>query len=309
MFDTIHLYLPEDRVSSTDLLAQTPLYLENITELNRSGQYVITGSMNNLKVTVSERGVSIKGSLAKYYLNDNIQTLTRQDTEEAVSKLSDEIHLPVHEAHVSRIDFAHNFIMRYEPEIYYPYLGESQYFRRFSQPQSLYYKNGNRTKLFYNKPAEVKYRTESLPEVWSGRNVLRYEIRYSRRLDKQLKEPEIRANTLYQEPFYIKLVKRYVTDYQSIHKNAQLHFDEKNMSTPKDFWLQLALMKVDEIGQNRLMELVDEWRAKGLFSKPEYYSRLKKEIRDRSSKSQVSDSSVLIEELDKKVSATKRYYR
>jgi len=311
MFDTLKLYLRQDSVRDVDLLAETPVYLENITEhcKNDNDEIYYSGSLNNLRISVSERGVSIKGSLAKYYLSDNMQTLRRQDTEQAIQKLSDDLHLPIKEAQVSRVDFAHNFIMNYEPKVYYPYLGESQYFDRFIQPESLYYSNKSRTLLFYDKPVEAKSKDYKIPEVWTAKNVLRYEIRYRRRLHKQFKEPEVKANKLYEEKFYIKLIDRYVSDFKSIHKNAKISLDSENMATVKDFWDQMALMKIKEIGQDGAVDLVEELRAKEVFDKPEYYSRLKKQIRDKSNKFQASDSTPLIEELEGKISALKRYYR
>ena len=309
MFDTLKLYLIQDSVRDIDFLAEVPVYLENITAHEKQDQIHYSGSLKNLRIYVSERGVSIQGSLAKYYLSDNIQTLRRQDTEQAIQKLSDDLHLPIDEAQVSRVDFAHNFIMQYEPKVYYPYLGESQYFKRYIQPESLYYKNGNRTKLFYDKPTEAKSKGYKIPEVWTLKNVLRYEIRYRRRLNKQLKEPEIKAGTLYEEKFYIKLINRYVSDFKSIHKHSEIKLDTDNMSTPKDFWDQMALMKIQEISQSGAVDLVEELRAKDVLDKPEYYSRLKKQIRDKSKKYSASDSTPLIEELESKISALKRYYR
>src|SRR5690625_1513275 len=309
MFDTLKLYLRQDSVRDTDLLAETPVYLEETTAHEKQDQIYYSGTLKNLRIYVSERGVSMQGSLAKYYLLDNMQTLRRQDTEQAIQKLSDDLHLPIKEAQVSRVDFAHNFIMKYKPEVYYPYLGESQYFKRYIQPESLYYKNGNRTKLFYDKPTEAKSGGYRIPEVWTGKNVLRYEIRYRRRLDKQFKEPEVRAKTLYEEKFYIKLINRYVSDFKSIHKNAKISLDIENMATVKDFWDQMALLMIDKIGQDGAVDLVEELRAKEVFDKPEYYSRLKKQIRDKSNKFQASDSTPLIEELEGKISALKKYYR
>lgn len=309
MYDTIKLYLRQDSVRNTDLLAEVPVYLENLTAHEKKDQIYYSGTLENLRIYVSERGVSMQGSLAKFYLNDNIQTLTRQDSERSICKLSDELHLPIHKANVSRIDFAHNFIMKYQPEVYYQYLGESQYFKRYIQPESLYYKNGNRTKLFYDKPSETKNRGSAIPEIWSDKNVLRYEIRYRRRLNKQFKEPEIKAGTLYEESFYIKLVKRYVSDYQSIHKHSEFIFDTDKMSTPKDVKDQLALIGLMAIGKNRFPELVEEWREKDILRKPEYYSRVKRDMRELAKKYQAKDSTPLIEELDSKISALKRCYR
>ncbi|WP_142455214.1 phage/plasmid replication domain-containing protein [Gracilimonas mengyeensis] len=309
MFDTLKLYVRQDSVRDTDLLAEIPVYLEDITAHEKADQIYFSGTKENLRIYVTDRGVSIQGSLAKYYLSDNMQTLRRKDTEQAIQKLSDDLHLPIDEAQVSRIDFAHNFIMQFEPKVYYPYLGESQYYKRYIQPESLYYKNGNRTKLFYDKPAEAKNKGYEIPEVWTSKHVLRYEIRYKRRLHKQFKEPEVKAYKLYEEQFYIKLIDRYVSDFKSIHKLAEINLDTDNMSTPKDFWDQMALLSIKRIGQHGAVDLVEELRAKDALDRPEYYSRLKKEIRDKSKKFSASDSSPLIEELESKVSALKRYYR
>lgn len=309
MYDTLKLYLRQDSVKDVDLLAETPVFLENITEHSKNDEIYYSGSLNNLRMYVSEKGVSINGSIAKYYLSDNMQTLRRQDTEQAIQKLSDDLHLPIKKANVSRIDFAHNFIMQYKPDVYYPYLGESQYFNRFQQPKSLYYSNDSRTLLFYDKPVEAKSKGYRIPEVWSDQNVLRYEIRYRRRLSKQFKEPEVRARTLYDEQFYIKLTDRYVSDFKSIHKNVKISLDSENMATVKDFWDQMALLSIERIGQAGAVDLVEELRAKEVFDKPEYYSRLKKQIRDKSKKFQASDSTPLIDELESKISALKRYYR
>jgi hypothetical protein len=314
MFDSIKLYLPQERAGTTDMLAQTPVFLQNITEHTKAGQIHYSGYLNNLSIYVSDRGVSVKGSLAKYHLDDNLKTLTRKDTEQAIDSLSDELHLPMQKADVSRIDFAQNFIMKYEPKTYYSYLGESQFFKRFTNPKSLYYKNGNRTKLFYDKQSEAKSKAVNIPELLKESNILRYEIRYKRRLGKQLNEPEITAKTLYKEQFYIKLIDRYILDYQSIHKNVKHDslesvFNEAMMSTPKDVKDQLAIIGLMAIGQNRFTELVEEWRAKDVLSKPEYYSRLKRDIRELSKEIEDSGSNPLIQELDSKVSALKRYYR
>lgn len=105
------------------------------------------------------------------------------------------------------------------------------------------------------------------------------------------------------------MINIYVSDFKSIHKHSEINLDTENMRTPKDFWDQMALLMIDRIGQNGAVDLVEELRAKDVLDKPEYYSRLKKQIRDKSKKFSASDSTPLIEELEGKVSALKRYYR
>ncbi|MDZ7936354.1 MAG: phage/plasmid replication protein [Emticicia sp.] len=57
----------------------------------------------------------MKGSLSKWFLGDNIQTLTRGDMKRATEKLSDTLHLPMSKAKVGRIDLAKNLLMKFKP--------------------------------------------------------------------------------------------------------------------------------------------------------------------------------------------------
>ena len=310
MYDTIHLWLPIDRAGAIDI-GKVSEPLTGLTEHQKEdGRVYISGGLGGTyKVNISERGISLKGSLPKYFLSDNLHTLTRSDSARAIEKMADELHLPIDRAKVTRIDFAQNFLMRYEPEAYYPYLGESQYYKRLSQPNTVYWSNGNRTKLVYNKVAEAKAKGTILPDVWSGQNVLRYEMRYTSRLPKQFKRPEISASTLHDEKFYMVLGKRWITEYKAIDKLNQINLNLTEMSSPKDFMKQMALYGLRQIGQHKAMELVEEMKAKGTFDKPEYYSRLKRNIRELCKTPELTTSTDLISELDKKVNAVKRHCR
>jgi hypothetical protein len=173
----------------------------------------------------------------------------------------------------------------------------------------LYYNNGLRTKLFYNKIAEGKKQGLGIPAIWQNENVLRYEMRFTSRLPHQFNISEIAASALSDEKFYIELVKRWVAEYEAINKLHLINFNLSDMNSPKDFFKQLALMKINEIGQANMMALVEDLRAKKAFEKPEYYSRLKKDIKELCKAPDITTSSELVEELDKKINAAKRYYR
>lgn len=310
MYDTIHLWLPtEEGGSYTANQASKSLSL--LAEHQKhDGEVYFSGILNGTyRVNFSEKGVYLKGSLAKYFLNDNFSTLTRSDCVRAIEKMADELTLPIGQATVTRLDFAQNFLMRYEPEAYYPYLGDCQYYKRLSQPKSVYWKNGTRTKQIYNKVAEAKAKRIDLPEVWKGQKVLRYELRYTSRLPKHLKQPEIKALTLTVEKFYISVVDQWINEYEGIQKLKEINLNLNDMKSPKDFIKQLALMKINEIGQQKTMEMVEELRAKAVFDKPEYYSRLKRDIREICQTPNLTTSSDLITELDKKVRSVKKYYR
>ncbi|PSL01920.1 phage/plasmid replication domain-containing protein [Cecembia rubra] len=302
MYDTVHLWIPKDQVCGIDL-DRVSNHLKSFTEHQKNdGERYKSGQLgNSFKVYISEQGISLKGSLAKFLLSDNFQTLKRSESKTAFEKLGDELGLLVNRAKVSRIDFAHNFEMKYRPEIYYPYLGDCQYFKRIAQPNSVYWTNKNRTKLVYNKVLEAKTKGERISGDWKQKNVLRYEMRYTKRLCENLRQPEIFASTLSDERFYKRMVIHWIQEYNSIHKLNEINLNFDAMNSPKDFIKQLALMKIKEIGQQKVLEMVEEMREKGTFDKPEYYSRLKKEIREICKMPEQTKSTELILELDEKV--------
>ena len=309
MYDTINLWLSIDKVGSFDV-SKTLQSLSGITEHTRDdGQVYVSGYLKNYRVNISGQGVSLKGSLAKYFLPDNFHTLTRADSARAFEMMADELYLPIQKAKVNRIDFAQNFLMIYEPEAYYPYLGDCQYYQRQPISNSLYYSNTLRQKLFYNKIAEGKKRRLALPEVWNSQNVLRYEMRFTSRLPNQFNQAEVTASSLSDEKFYMVVFDKWLTEYEAINKLNSINFNLSVMNSPKDFWKQMNLMAIIVIGQDKIIEEVENLRHQKAFDKPEYYSRLKREIKELCKTPEMTESSDLIQELDQKIKAAKKYYR
>jgi hypothetical protein len=309
MYDTVNFWLPIDQAGSFNL-SKTLQGLSDITEHTKDdGQVYISGFLNNYKVNLSGQGVSFKGSLAKYFLPDNFHTLTRSDSARAFEMMADELCLPIDKAKVSRIDFAQNFLMEFEPQAYYNYLGDCQYYARQPLSKSLYYSNGLRQKVFYNKIAEGKAKGLSLPDVWIGQNVLRYEMRFTSRLPKEFNQTEVTASSLSDEKFYVTIFDKWLAEYEAINKLHSINFNLSDMNSPKDFWKQINLMAVNMIGQDKIMQEIENLRHQKAFDKPEYYSRLKKEIKELCKTPEMTASSDLVAELDKKIKSSKRYYR
>lgn len=309
MVDTINLRLNRDSVSSTDLLAEIPCYLSEVTEHYKEDQVFVSGHLNNLRVSINENGISIKGSLPKYFLGDNFQTLMRSDIERAIERLSDELHLPIGESKVSRIDIAQNIVTDYKPEMYYNYLGDCQYYQRLLQPHSLYYSNRSRTKLFYNKIIEGKQKGQKIPPHCLNTQILRYEYRLTKRVAKSLKQSIIEAKNLFDEQFYMLIIDKYVEEFENINKISRINFNLDYMKSPNDFIMQMALLKIQEIGQNETMSIIEEMRSKQVFDKKEYYSRLKRKIRKLCQAPSITESNDLINELEQKIKVVQVNYR
>lgn len=308
MYDTIRLFLPKERVSETNLLTQTPLYLSGITEHKQDERISISGQLRNCKVNISEQGISVKGSIAKYFLNDNFQTLTRSDTQRAFQMMADEIHLPMEQAVVRRVDFAQNFITKYIPETYYNSLGDCQHYSRMTYQQSIAYQNSLRYKTFYNKISEGKSRGVPIPEIWKGANVLRYEMRYTKRLPSQFNMPEVTASVLWNEIFYMGMVERWVQEYEAINKLTIFTPDIKKPMTAAQSQKILFAALVSQTGQNEVMEMVEQWHKQNLYSTNREYFRAKKDIKQMMKKLPEGQNE-LITELNKNVREVKMFYR
>lgn len=124
-----------------------------------TGEMWMYGDVDNLKVTVSIAGVSVKGSLARFFLPDNTYTLTRNLVKGAVEKLSETVGLPLDRANITRMDVSTNFIMKHSAGQYFEVLGSVTNFKRsLIGRETLYYFNRGRvlTKTMLSMIKHVK---------------------------------------------------------------------------------------------------------------------------------------------------------
>jgi hypothetical protein len=313
MYDTIKLWLPCEMIKEREYLQRVPKLLTNVKETYKAdtGEVYCTGSILGMSAIVCEAGISLKGSICKSYLKDNFKTLTRQDTQRAIEQIQDFTNLPILQADVRQIDFAQNLIVSQQPTSFYNLLGECQHYRRLVQPKSVYYKNTMRQKVFYSKVDEGKAKRQILPSIWANRHILRYELRYISRIAQQFNRSQLQALNLFNEAFYIEMVERWINEYENINKNNSIlhQMNSKAIKKPNDYIMQLALMKINELGINEVMEGIEDLKAQNHFKHKEYYSRLKADIKKLCTTYQPDEGKSLINELDKKVMQVKEHYR
>ena len=309
MYDNIDMNLKKESAPGTDFINTVPDYLtEFINDGNSKFGYYLNGYLDKLKVKVTENRVSVSdSSICKYYLGDNFKTLSKGEYKRAIEKISDNLHLPFHLADITRIDFAQNFIMQYEENLYYSYLGESNHYKRLPQPNGLYYSNGKRQLLFYGKVHEQKEKGQPIPELYKNRNVLRFELRFKQRLRQQFNRPEIKAGLLYDEDFYRELIKQWKNEYLAIQKiNSKLNSMEPTGST-KELIENLALYSILEAGQPKVLNLIKQWQETGEIDKHQA-QRHRNFIKKLASKPMDEKGNELLNELTRKVKEAARNY-
>jgi hypothetical protein len=269
MFDNTDLKYNNSATPGINFLESIPKFLTIVTSTGHTqfGEYV-NGYLDTLKVKITENRVTVKdSSICKYYLGDNFKTLSKGDYKRAIEKISDCLHLPFQLANVTRIDLAQNFIMQHDSNLYYPYLGESQYYKRLEQNNGLYYNNKLRQLLFYGKLQEQKDKRQLIPELYQNRNVLRFELRYKHRLTNQFNQPEITAGLLYDEDFYRNLVKRWKNEYFNIQKINSKLSNMKPTGSTKELIENMALFQILEAGQSQVLNTIKQWQLTGEITK------------------------------------------
>lgn len=311
MFDTINFKLGIGSTPKTDLVSEIPCYLTNISEHYYGECLYIVGSLGNLKVSVSRYQIKVKdGSLCKWYLGDNLKTLSRQDTQRAIEKLSDELHLPIDKAEITRLDIAKNFVVKYPVDVYFNHLGMLTNSKRLQQPNGLYYNLKDGQVVFYDKAKELKHSGEKIHSLYDGVNLLRYEQRYLHKLPQNLGVPIVTGAMLYDEAFYIKLADRWLLQYKEINKinDVSLNFDQ--MKTKQQLYKMGVLSLIEQRGGEMAMyQEIAEALKKGQLSKKQAYD-LRCAVSDACKiKDGLTIPNDAMEELNKKIENSIKFYR
>ena len=311
MYDTVNFRLQQSEAVGVNFLAETPCFLDNVGEHHYNDETVITGSLNGLKISLNRYQMKIKnGSLCKWYLGDNFQTMGRGDTQRAIERLSDTLHVPISRATVTRLDIAQNFIVKYPTVVYINHLGALRYATRLQEPDGIYYKQSGGRLCFYDKNREQKRHGEPIPELYEGKNVLRYEQRYTKELAKQFKVGCVTGAMLYDEQFYIGLLNRWRDKYTAIKKINDTSLNFQAMRTKQQLYRMGVLSLIEQAGgQLQMIEQINEAQKRGELSKKQAFD-LRHTINEACKiRDGLTVPNEAIKELDKKVSEAVKYYR
>ena len=313
MYDTINFKLSTADVPNVDFIEEIPCYLDEATigfhDFN--GERVVTGNVGGLKISINQYQIKVKdGSLCKWYLGNNFRTMGRGDTQRAIERLSDTLHLPMDKASITRIDVAQNIIVKHPTTVYLNHLGVLRHAKRLQEPDGLYYSRSGERLCFYDKSREQRAKGETIPGLYKGRNVLRYEQRYTKRLASQLKVNEVRAALLYDEVFYMTLIQRWRDTYKGINKVNDIILNFPAMTSKRQLYIMGVLSMVERVGgEVEMISQINEARKRGDLTSKRAFD-LRKAIKEACKvKEGLTVQSEAIAELDKKIIEAVRYYR
>jgi hypothetical protein len=315
MLDTVNFRLSQTEVEGVDFLNDVTPYLnpDCLAFHSYNGIDVVTGNIDNLKVSISPYQLRVKdGSLCKWMLGNNYQAMTRAVIKQAVERLSDNLHLPMDRAIITRVDVGLSIPVKEPPANYFNHLGVLNNAERLQQPNSLYYHRHSQAErlCFYDKNREQRDHREQIPDLYKDCNVLRYEQRYMSRLPALLKVQQVTGKLLYDEAFYIFLLKQWRDAYKAIRKTNNINFNFQAMKTKKQFYKMGVLAMVERAGgEIEMMSQIKEAQTRGDLT-PKQAFDLREIIKEACT---ITDGLVtpseLIKELDKKIAEAIRYYR
>lgn len=306
MYDKVKLWIGGNLMNGTTP-QQIAMLLDEAKEQTdlKTGEVKTFGCLGGLKVSVNVGGVSVVGSLPKFYYGNNIYPLDRHTTAKAFEKLGNSLHLNVDEAKVTGFEFGTTFPMKYPVRMYLQKFGDAPRLERYPVSSStLYYQPKGRVKnkifCFYNKGLEEKAKGLKLPTGFEDANLLRYEIRFNGKLARQLKQGDVFVKTLYEHRFYQFMIKMYQDSYYSISKTNQIKtnvMDEiKTVDDAYDVFV--ARLVSQQGGYDQITSFIGELKDAQVFNDPKYYTRLKKKIQGNITKQNITVVDELIRELN-----------
>lgn len=312
MYDTIDFALYHNDASGVNFLEEAPRFFE-VKEVRESddGNPRIIGSLNGLKLSVDARRLKVYGgSICKWWLGDNIKTMTRGDTQRAIEKLSDDLHLPMGRAVVSRIDVAQNFETRFPVEVYLNHFGKFRRAEPLRQPSSIYYMIPGGCLCIYDKVQEMKDKRKPFPSGYNNVNLLRYERRHTDRVARRLDMDVVTASMLYDEAFYIRLLDDWRDSFMAIQKVNDTSLNWEAVKTKKQLY-NLGLLALFERtgGQLETRKQIAEAQKRGQLTRKQALD-LRQAVDDAYQvKGGLAVKNDAVEELERRVRRAVRFYR
>jgi hypothetical protein len=304
MFDTLTLRLATSRAEAiTPRLAQARGIVDAETR-----EVSWSGKLRNLIVRVRPGSVWLTGSLAKFHLGNNVETMSRTETTRAIERLSDVLGESVAQARVFRLDIGQTFEVSQTPAVYWrEFVTPARMRRQDYGVESLTFCNKQRAVIFYDKQAESRRRGGKPSEMAGAKestahlsrsNLLRFEVQFKRRISRVFAWPDIKAATLSDPAFCETAVMEWKAVYFRLERSRLVQLPE-GCCDVKSVMDRLAILGVQSFGGlQHTLDWIETERGSGRIDKGQAY-RLRQKLKGLSRRQTATPESGL--ELDAKV--------
>jgi hypothetical protein len=277
------IHIPEDRLDGGSVYVR--------------GQEV-HGKVQNLRVRIDAGGSFIKGSLPKFLKGHNVLALKKEEIEAALALLEQQLGVDLAKGQVVQLETGFTIPVEQDPCNYTEtWLGIPRYEKDiFACGQTVTFRNCSSSFIAYDKGEEIL--PNELPEAFPGKNALRMELRFLRKLKQKLGRP-ITLQDLANPDVLRALVTLWHDFYFSIPKMEKpvLNIGKK---TAKDLIYACAAVGIEGLGPDFLLARIKQAYKSGKISRSTA-SQMRKKVLEALTNESTRGRHSLNRELDEKV--------
>lgn len=284
MYDTIHIFLHYSDVQSLTPIEETRLKRGNgSNRWNQEGVIFSTtqgyflrypekyGSVEGWKVEAHCTGYKIKGSLAKWYFGNNIQTLTLTQAIKAMESLGEALGVGrcIFKGKVNRMDFSSVIYTMHPADYYFVFFDNMKGFDRSKKKSetTLYYNRKSRDKAFkaYDKVKESNDMGYYIPIQFKGENLLRWEAVYMpkeiNRVFNRDRGDVFTVEQMLTEETFNHCVEVWLSSYESVMKinnpNSMIQTRDNENLTANDLIKRAVARLINQTGLEDALAFVE----------------------------------------------------
>lgn len=233
---------------------------------------------NGTKFTLSDNSITFNNSLTKYLKGSNIHNMKPHEIKQAFEKISEDLQIDIGNAIVSNAEIGLNVKTDYTSKVYFPYLWSKDRCDRLVQPSSLYFKNGSRKIIIYDKLEEQKRKKKK--SLYSTEyNLTRIECKINN--IKDFLAGEIPTINNFCKPRNLLNYLYYLhSEYENIKKTYYNTNCTINISSPKDYFKICSANYIITQGIEKLDSDINLLKDLNKFEHANQYSRIKKKAND-----------------------------
>ena len=231
--------------------------------------------------------IYFEGSIPKFLYGNNIAQCSAEDIESVMDALSDTLSIDLSSAKITRLDIGFNFLVSNPVSYYissvnsYPRL---QKITHENETVTFSSKSKARTVLFYDKKKEMKdtgnkKALSSLSDLINDINILRFEVRFRKHFDSQLKLEKVTFLDLCSKDTHQTLSNILIDTFNKVEFGILEIPSEILVSGRGGLKNFLALIGLKEYGYEKIMSLIKS-REFDVQNQAVKRSILKKHIRE-----------------------------
>lgn len=306
MYDSLVLILTNEYYPSFNFLDGISMDLNIHSQGTEYGIPYVKGNLRNLKVRITKSKIKIEGSIHVFCKGNNLESMSYHELKASIELLQDMLNLPVHDARVSRLDFSGNIPLKHPVESYFSYFGQKSRFKKQIFNTGVSYNSEELYLVFYDKIKELKHKRESIPEYFQGKNILRFEMRFMRKLGKTFNLPEVNVRNLIEPTFFNQLCHRWRQEFKSVAMDMISPMGLNPTGSKPKLIEQLAIKQLHLIGFDNFLQEISSWQLSGVITKKESYE-IRKFLKENASEQYPLAENELIRELNQKIKVAARF--